>query len=249
LKVRSSKGENLISTMTERERSKEYNANVKVIEEALEKNRRKWQLKAVSWMDYDDVKQIIKIHIYKKIHLWDSKKGPIEPWISTVISNQIRNLLRNNYQNYARPCLSCINSLGPTSCEITRSGEQDEGCPLFLAWAKKKRDGFNVKMPLPLESHAHEIRTKNDDSFDIDHITARIQIYMKIELTERQFTAFMMMFIDNCSDEDVAEYMGYRSSEKNRKAGYKQLKNLKDLFKKKILEIIEKYDIILSHDY
>lgn len=236
--------------MTNKERriSREYNDNIHVIENILERNRRKWQLQAISWMDYDDVKQIIKIHIYKKWDLWDKKKGPIEPWINTVVGNQIRNLLRNNYQNYARPCLNCDNALGDVGCDITRSGLQDESCPLYLTWTKKKRDGFNIKMPLPLESHAHEIKHKNDNFLDIEQITKRIQAYMIGELTERQYTAFVMMFVDNHSDEEVAEYMGYRSSEKNRKAGYKQMKNLKDLFKKKILEIIEKHDIILSHE-
>ena len=228
-------------------KEQEYSDRIHIIEEILEKNRRRWSLKAINWMDYDDVKQIIKLHIFNKWHLWDQDR-PIEPWINTVASNQIRNLIRNNYQNYARPCLDCVNNLGGDGCDITKSGIQDESCPLYRAWAKKKRDGFNVKLPLPLESHAHEIQHKEDTFFDIDHVSKQIQVYMEQELTERQYTAYIMMFIQNCSDEEVAEYMGYRSSEKNRKAGYKQMKNLKDLFKKKILEIIEKYDIILSHD-
>ena len=38
--------------------------------------------------------------------------------------------------------------------------------------------------------------------------------------------------------------MGYKTSEKGRKAGYKQIKNLKKVFKQKAQEILDKEDII-----
>jgi hypothetical protein len=31
--------------------------------------------------------------------MWDQTK-PLEPWVSRIITNQIRNLIRNNYTNY-----------------------------------------------------------------------------------------------------------------------------------------------------
>ena len=42
----------------------------------------------------------------------------------------------------------------------------------------------------------------------------------------------------------VAIRMGYKTSEKGRKAGYKQIKNLKKIFKQKAQEILEKEDVI-----
>ena len=45
-------------------------------------------------------------------------------------------------------------------------------------------------------------------------------------------------------EEDVAIRMGYKTSEKGRKAGYKQIKNLKKIFKQKAQEILEKEDVI-----
>ena len=39
--------------------------------------------------------------------------------------------------------------------------------------------------------------------------------------------------------------MGYKTSEKNRAAGYKQIKNLKKMLKEKVQNIIAKNDIIL----
>ena len=66
------------------------------IDAALERKRTKWHLDAVTYIDYDDIKQVIMAHIFKKWHLWDQSK-PIEPWLSRVVGNQFKNLLRNNY--------------------------------------------------------------------------------------------------------------------------------------------------------
>ena len=53
-----------------------------------------------------------------------------------------------------------------------------------------------------------------------------------------------MLYFEKKSDEEVAIFLGYRSSEKNRKVGYKQIKNLKKLFKDKAVEILKNKDII-----
>ena len=39
--------------------------------------------------------------------------------------------------------------------------------------------------------------------------------------------------------------MGYKSNEKGRKAGYKQIKNLKKMFLAKAAEILDRTDIIM----
>jgi hypothetical protein len=67
----------------------------------------------------------------------------------------------------------------------------------------------------------------------------------KKELSEEHYKVYMMLFFENTSEEDVAKYMGYKTSEKNRAAGYKQIKNLKKMLKEKVQNIIAKNDIIL----
>ena len=44
----------------------------------------------------------------------------------------------------------------------------------------------------------------------------------------------------NLPDEEVAKQMGFKSSESGRKAGYKQIKNLKNIIKEKAEKIIQK---------
>lgn len=77
-----------------------------LIYEQLEKRRSQWFLKAINWISWEDVKQIILTHIYNKWNLWDQKRA-IEPWLNRIISNQIKNILRNHYSNFVRPCVSC----------------------------------------------------------------------------------------------------------------------------------------------
>ena len=57
------------------------------------------------------------------------------------------------------------------------------------------------------------------------------------------------MFFQNNSEEEVAMFMGYKTNEKKRKAGYRQVKNLKSIFQKKAEEIIKQYDIIVNETY
>ena len=96
------------------------------IDQEIRKRRNKWNLTALSWMDFDDVSQILRIHIYKKWDLYDPKK-PLCPWLNRIISNQIKNLIRNNYGNYTRPCLRCAAAEGENLCAIYE--KQTDECP------------------------------------------------------------------------------------------------------------------------
>ena len=53
-----------------------------------------------------------------------------------------------------------------------------------------------------------------------------------------------MLFIENYTEEEVAKYLGFKTSEKKSSAGYKQIKNLKKIFQEKAKEILKEKDII-----
>jgi hypothetical protein len=67
---------------------------------------------------------------------------------------------------------------------------------------------------------------------------------MEKELSKKQFMVYDLLFIQHKDEEYVAKQMGYKTSEQGRKAGYKQIKNLKKIFKQKAQEIIQKEDIL-----
>ncbi len=228
-----------------------YEDLYKTIDVELLKRKRNWFLNSVTWIDFDDVCQIIRAHIYKKWDQWDQSR-PIKPWLNKIIANQMKNILRNHYSNYARPCLNCPfnNDADLNLCSFTKSGQQDKTCPLYKKWEKTKKHAYNVKITLSLENHMHEI-TGNSETYldlDIQRSSEKLVQELKNTLNERQFQAFELLFVKNLSDEEVAMEMGFKSTETGRKAGYKQIKNLRKTLKEKATKILNKKGITFLGD-
>lgn len=220
-----------------------------IIEEELNKRRGKWFLTSLAWLDFDDVKQIIASHLYKKWSQWDQSR-PLRPWLNRIISNQLKNILRNYYSNYAKPCLNCpFNQSGITEegehglCAFTESKMQCGECPLYAKWEKTKKSAYNIKMAVTLENHSHELQSKSGSSFEIEEAEKKLHLEMKKVLSEKNYSIYQMLFIENLTDEEVAKKLGYKTTEKGRKAGYKQIKNLKKQFKSKAELILKNKDI------
>lgn len=230
-----------------------YDDKKDIIDAELKKRRGKWFLNSVSWIDFDDVCQIIRAHIYKKWEQWDQGRA-LEPWLNRIISNQLKNILRNNYSNFSRPCLNCPFNQSKISgesdvpgelCGFTPSGLQCNECPLYAKWEKTKKHAYDIKMAVSIEACSAESFMSGSQTFDIDEALIKLNKELKKVLNDKQYTIYKMLFIENKTEEEVAKKMGYRTNEKGRKAGYKQIKNLKKTFKQKILSILEKKDIII----
>lgn len=222
-----------------------YEDKQEVIDKIIEKHRYIWQLKAIAWMDYEDVAQIIRFHISKKWKMWKQDR-PLEPWIARITVNQIKNLLRNNYSNYVRPCLGCKFSMGnePPACSITPSGRQCGECPLYRKWEKTKKAAYDVKLSVSIENHSESIQGMKDLNFDVLSSANRLHEEMKHRLAPKQYRVYSRLYIDGADEEKVAMEMGYRTNEKGKKAGYKQIKNLKKLFKQIAVKILQDEDIL-----
>jgi RNA polymerase sigma factor (sigma-70 family) len=231
-----------------------YEESYNVVEEELNKRRGKWFLTSLAWLDFDDVKQIISAHIYKKWDQWDQDR-PLRPWLNRIISNQLKNILRNYYSNYAKPCLNCpFNQSGITEeneaglCGFTESKMQCNECPLYAKWEKTKKSAYDIKMAVTIENHTHEIKSSSSTSFEMEQAQERLNKEMKKILSEKNFEIYKMLFIKNMTDEQVAAKLGYKTTETGRKAGYKQIKNLKKQFKAKAEKILKTKDIFYGKD-
>lgn len=211
---------------------------IEKIDLEISKRRSRWNLTALSWMDFDDVSQIIRIHIFKKWHLYDQSKS-LAPWINTLISNQIKNLIRNNYGNYCRPCLKCAAAESDSLCYIY--GTQCSSCPLFAQWEKTKKAAYLTKLPTPLESVQQETEKLELQEFDFETVLKRLNIKLKKVLKSNEWTVYENLYLKNKTEQEVAKILGYKTSEKNRSPGYKQIKNIKK-------SIIEKAKEIISED-
>jgi RNA polymerase sigma factor (sigma-70 family) len=223
---------------------KTYEECYSIIDAVVSKYQTKWRLQAINWFDFEDVAQVIKLHIFKKWDMWDQSR-PLEPWVSTITSHQIKNIIRNNYTNYVKPCMSCPHNMGEDFCSLTNSGNQDSSCALFAKWSKCKRQGYGVKMPLAMENHQQEIDNRPETKIDFSGSITRLNEILKYELSEQHYRVYMMLFFENASEDEVAKFMGFKSNEKNRAAGYKQIKNIKKMLKEKVQDVISKHDIIL----
>ena len=205
-------------------RKPKFEDYIEQINEEIKKRRSKWNLTALSWMDFDDVSQIIRIHIFKKWHLYDTKK-PLNPWINRIISNQIKNLIRNNYGNYCRPCLKCAAAESGDLCYIY--GKQSEACPLFANWARTKKIAYNAKLPVSIEDHNSEINLAEYTGVDVDSLLLKLNVKMKEVLKPAEWKIYKALYIENLSEEEVATMMGYKTNEKKSVPGYTQIKNVK----------------------
>ena len=208
------------------------------INQEIRKRSKKWSLTSLNWIDYDDVSQIIRAHIYEKWDLYDPQK-PLGPWLNRIISNQIKNLIRNYYGNFARPCLKCEAAEGETFCKIYET--QCDDCPLYAKWGKTKKAAYSIKIPLSLEDHIFET---NSIEFSSGGNTEKHVKLMHIKMNEilkpNELIVYEGLYIKYMEEDEVAKKLGLKSNEKNRKPGYKQIKNLKKSIIKKAKECIDK---------
>jgi predicted DNA-binding protein YlxM (UPF0122 family) len=80
--------------------------------------------------------------------------------------------------------------------------------------------------------------------FDIDRSKDKLNKLMKESLSERQYFIYEMLYIKDLDITEAAEKLGYKSNEKGRKAGYKQIKNFEKFFKDLAKKIISENDIL-----
>jgi|TARA_R110000824_G_scaffold20545_1_gene77297 hypothetical protein len=194
-----------------------------IIDNEIAKRRPKWTLTSITWMDFDDVSQIIRIHIHKKWEQYDPGK-PIEPWINKIITHQIKNIVRNNFSNFARPCLKCSASLPDEGCELYEA--QCVACPLFKVWTQRKKSAYDVKIPLSIEHHSHELNDQFSSSMTTISSILKLNAKLKETLKPVEWVVYDGLFIKGLSEIEVAKELGYKTNEKNRSPGYKQIKNL-----------------------
>lgn len=218
----------------------EFENHIQVIDAEINKRRSKWNLSVLAWMDFQDVSQILRIHIFKKWHLYDQSK-PLGPWLNRIISNQIKNLIRNNYGNYCRPCLKCAAAEGEDLCVIYE--KQDSSCPLYSNWVKTKKSAHDAKLPVPLENHAQEVFTRGYENIDIERTARNLHKKMQETLRPIEWKVYKLLYIEYLEEEDVAKKMGYKTTEKNRSPGYKQIKNIKKSIITKVREVIDRGDL------
>lgn len=227
--------------MNKRNREK-FEKSIHLINSEINKRKNKWTLSALNWIDFEDVSQIIRFHIYKKWELYDPKK-PILPWINRIISNQIKNLIRNNYGNYARPCLKCAAAIGENGCRIY--GSQNYSCPMFKNWYKTKKNAYDLKMAVSIEDHSFEINNQTCNAYDIKKASENLHAKMEELLKPIEWKVYKLLYIENKTEEQVCKILDFKY-DKNAKTAYnKQLRNIQKSIIKKAKDCLSDGEIDL----
>lgn len=222
-----------------------FEESLPIIEKELHKRKYKWQLKAIVWMDWQDVEQIIKFHIFKKWEQYDCSK-PLKNWVNTIISNQFINILRNTYFSSARPCISfggCSFNTGEDDCDYTKSQKQCSECPVFAVWEKKKKSAHDIKLPVPMVHHEIEVHDiPNTQSNLLPQIT---EMHEKMEkyLKPYEFKIYHCLYILGLSEKETAEKLNYKSAERFKYPGYASISKAKKVIIAKARKIIEDGEI------
>lgn len=215
----------------------------------LKSKRSFWSLGAICHMDYDDVCQIIRLHVYQKFSQWHQDQ-PFAPWAARIINNQITNLREKHYGKFAPPCRTCEFDLGGDRCEFTSCGMKTSECPKFAEWQQKKEEAYHLVLATSSdESYAEdpggEGRIKIESSLTPDYFAAssRLHSLMQRDMSEREKKIYRLLFIENRSDEFVARELGWKSSEKGKPPGYRRISGFKKSFKDKAKKILKDLDI------
>jgi hypothetical protein len=80
-------------------------------------------------------------------------------------------------------------------------------------------------------------------SYDYKNAENKLHELMRAHLNDKHFLIYKMFFIDNLTDDQVARILKFKTTEKGRKAGYKQIKNLKKMLYIKAQALLKENDI------
>lgn len=206
----------------------------------IESRRFRWQLKAINWYDFEDVKMHLLFHIYTKWHLYDQTKS-LKTWVTVVVNNQMFNLIRNLYGNMKRPCLECPHYGGENICDKFKTCNTK--CDLFKAWTFGKKNKYEIQLPVSIEDHQNEVYDISKQEIDIDKTAVILHDKMKKILKPLEWIVYKGLFIDHKSEVEVAKSLGFKSTEKGRDPGYKQLNNLRRAIMIKVKKILQEGEI------
>ena len=66
---------------------------------------------------------------------------------------------------------------------------------------------------------------------------------MQQSLRPIEWKVYELLYIQHLDEEEVAKRMGYKTTEKNRSPGYKQIKNIKKSIITKVKDVIDRGDL------
>lgn len=212
----------------EKEFKKTFEEYLPLIQSNIQKRKGSWTIPSLEW---EDVSQILIIKLFNKFDKYSPSKGPFEHWMNRLISNTLANLIRDSYAKFSKPCTcGCVYYEGNDDCSYTKSKKQCSECPLFKSWAKKRQQQYNLVTSVSLENHSNETYQVENDTTNFETSKHIIEDRLKELLPEREWNAYVMMFIEHRPLEYVGKKLGYKLLPSSHIPGYQELLKLKRKF-------------------
>lgn len=208
----------------------------------VNKRKPKWNLTSIAWMDFQDVSQIILNHIFIKWHLFKPEKGPLLNWVNVIITNQIRNILRNTYYIHARPCLGCPKAEGENGC--TEFGTQSNECGLYADWEKNKKEIYYSKMPISIEKIPNEIGELKGETLNVEKSILNVHARMREILKPIEWKVYEHLYINHGDEKKIP---GFKHNDRKKAPNSKTLSAIKTDIVAKTKECFKKQEIDFIH--
>jgi hypothetical protein len=218
---------------------------IDIINTCINKRKHRWTLTSISFMDFDDVAQLLRSHIYNKWHLYDQSKK-LESWLTTVINHRMINIIRDVYSSFSRPCLKCEFFEGDNLC--SKFGTQNTTCDLYKAWVFGKKRKYDIQIALPMENHINECQEIKTENMDIDKTAINLHEKMKHVLKPLEYFIYKELYINHKNEDEVGKMLKLKSSEKNRSPGYSRVSQLKKIIIAKVKEVLKEGDVEIVGD-
>jgi hypothetical protein len=202
-----------------------YEDNISEIDRIISINISKWRLSgAIPSISKEDIEQELRQKIFIKWDLYDPTKGPLQRWLTVVINNEIKNLIRNHYYKYANACVSCPANLGGGQCKLYGNTE-NSNCNVYKKWVIEKKQKHDVNLPVALDNHIQEVSEKPWEETDLIDKINELKFKLQEKLTNNEFYIFNALYLDNKNEQDIINELKFSS----RAAGIRAIKQLKDM--------------------
>lgn len=137
-----------------------------------------------------------------------------------------------------RPCMGCAKNEGGDLCALTPSGKQCGECPLYKKWEIGKKAAFDSRLPVSIENHSQEVFSMPEESVDVERVARELYDRVQTVLSPIELKVYKSLFVDFQSEEEAAKLMGYRTSERNRAAGYRRIKQIRRSIMEKVRKLV-----------
>lgn len=217
-----------------------------VIDKEIGKRVFRWKLTSLAYIDLSDIAQLLNLHVVTKIHLYDEEKSPFSHWVNRLLSNRLKNLFRDHYQSFSKPCDKCQFNGGGSTCTVF--GKQSDTCSDYAAWFKSKRFKMEIAMahsisaPRLTDEHDQihqEINDKTSDFTDFETKIPEFNTLLKAKLRPLEWRAYTYLFIDHMTDIQAAKLLNYSVDGGKNSKGYKTILKIKTKIYKISVEIVK----------